>query len=141
MWWYFYKWIQDENNEIIGIKQKDGSVINISKNFKDSLKYKHIDLELYGKRIFNNEKLILPNYDDKFIDSIKLLKDGFITIENVKKRIEYLNNDFKEFNSILDNEIDKEYKLFTKEELDNLLNDCINYIYEELKKIGVINEE
>ena len=137
---YYNKWVQDENNEIIGIKKKDDSIIDIRDNFRDSLKYKHTDLELYGKRIFNNEELIFPKYDDKFIESINLLKDKFITIDNVKFRIEYLNIEFKDFNKILEEEFEKDYELFTKEELDNLLINCIKFIESKLKDVGVLSE-
>lgn len=137
---YYNKWVQDENNEIIGINKKDGSIIDIGENFRDSLKYKHTDLELYGKRIFNSEKLIFPEYNDKFIESIDLLKDKFITIDNVQFRINYLNNQFKDFNKISEEELDKDYELFTKEELDRLLIECIKFIENNLIKVGVLNE-
>ncbi len=137
---YYNKWVQNEKNEIIGIKRKDGTIIDIKNNLRDSLKYKHNDLELFGKRIFNSEELIIPNYSDKFIESINILKDRFINIDNVKKRINYLNDDFKEFNKISDEEVNKEYELFTQEELDNLLNKCIDYIEIELKKEGILND-
>lgn len=137
---YYNKWIQDENNEIIGIKKKDGSIIDIRENFRDSLKYKHTDLELYGKRIFKSEELIFPEYNDKFIESIDLLKDKFITIDNVQFRINYLNSDFKDFNKLLEEELNKDYELFTKEELDKLLIDCIRFIEDRLIEVGVLNE-
>ena len=137
---YYNKWVQDENNEIVGIKKKDGTIIDLKENFRDSLKYKHNDLELYGKRIFNNEELIFPKYNDKFVESIELLKDNFITIDNVKFRINYLNNEFKDFNKISEEELNKDYELFTKEELEKLLNDCIEYIEDNLIEVGVLNE-
>ena len=82
---YYNKWIQDQDNNIIGIRKKDGGIIDISDNFKQSLYYKHSDLELYGKRIYNKEKLIIPQNIDRICDSINLLKDEFITKENVSK--------------------------------------------------------
>ena len=51
----------------------------------------------------------------------------------------YLGDDFC-VHSINEKDINKEYELFNKEELDKLLNDCINYIIDELKKVGVMNE-
>ena len=74
------------------------------------------------------------------MQSLPLLNNEFITKENVINRLKYLNNEFIEFNSINEKDINKEYELFNKEELDKLLNDCINYIIDELKKVGVMNE-
>ena len=137
---YYNKWIQDQDNNIIGIRKKNGGIIDISDNFKQSLYYKHSDLELYGKRIYNKEKLIIPQNIDRICDSINLLKDKFITKENVSKRIYYLNNEFLKFNMINEEEINKDYEIFSKEELDDLLEKCIKYIENELEKVGVLNE-
>ena len=137
---YYNKWIQDKDNEVVGIKKNDGSIIDILEDYKLTGIYKHKDLELYGKRIFNTEQLIIPSNIDNIIQSLPLLNNEFITKENVINRLKYLNNEFIEFNNINEEDINKEYELFNKEELDKLLNDCINYIIDELKKVGVMNE-
>lgn len=137
---YYNKWIKNENNDVIGIKKIDGTIIDVSDDYTKTLKYKHKDLELYGKRIFNCEKLYIPKDISKINNSICLLTNNFINLGDVKKRIDYLNDGFVEFNRINDFEMERKYELFTKEELDKLLNDCINYIIKELKKVGIINE-
>lgn len=137
---YYNKWVQDQNKNVIGIKKNDGNIIDISDNYKLTGIYKHKDLELYGKRIFNNEQLFVPNNINNIIQSLPLLKNKFISEKNVINRLNYLNKEFIEFNNINKEDINKEYELFDKEELDKLLNDCINYIIDELKKVGVINE-
>jgi len=58
--------------------------------------------------------------------------------ERMRKAL-FLGDDFC-VHSINEKDINKEYELFNKEELDKLLNDCINYIIDELKKVGVMNE-
>ena len=131
---YYNKWIQDEFNNVIGIKRNDGGVINVYNDFEKQLKYKHTDLELYGKKIFQNKDLIIPKNIDSILKSIDLLKDKFVTKDNVIYRINYLNNEFVDFNKI---DEDKEYELFNEKELDDLLNNCIKYILKELKKVGV----
>ena len=52
----------------------------------------------------------------------------------VNKRINYLNNEFYKFNKISFKERIIGYKLFTKEELDKVFNECCNYILNEVKK-------
>lgn len=137
---YYNKWIQDKDNNIIGIRKIDNEIIDVSNDYKLTGKYKHRDLELYGKRLFKDENIFIPNNVDNIINSLPLLKDEFITKENVIKRIHYLNNEFFDFNEITKDEYNKKYELFTKEELDNLLNDCIEYVLKELTKVGVYSE-
>ena len=61
-------------------------------------------------------------------------------MENVKNRIYYLNNDFKDFNKLLDNEVNKEYELFNEEKLDTLMDDCIKYIENDVEALNYIKE-
>ena len=57
----------------------------------------------------------------------------------VTKRIDYLNNDFYKFNklSLLQTIKKHNYKLFTKEELDNKFNECCTYIIKYMKSLNV----
>lgn len=135
---YYNKWIQDENNNIIGIRKNDGGIIDVKNDYEKLLKYKHSDLELYGKRLFKSENLIIPNNIDSILESIDLLNEHFVSKDNVVNRINYLNNEFIKFNEIKEEEKDKEYLLFSKDELDTLLNNCINHVLDELKLIGVV---
>ena len=129
---YKNKWVQ-KNNVVVGIKTIKGEIINVSDNYRLAGYYKHKDLELYGKRIFLKEELVLPDDTSKIKESIKLLKDGFIKEENVDKRIKYLHGDFIDnFVKVKEEEKELDYLLFTKEELDNLMNKCIEYVYKEL---------
>lgn len=138
---YYNKWVQ-ENNDVVGIRMIDGKIIDISSDYRITLKYKHKDLELYGKYIFNSEQLYLPKSKEKIDKSIHLLKNNFLSEKNVSDRIDYLNNEFIDFNKLSEDEINNKhnYELFTKDELDELLENCINYLISELKKVGVINE-
>jgi len=83
-------WVQDTNNNIIGIKFKNSKIkyIDIEDKKKQKRKYKHKDFELYGKYL-------------------------------------YLERKFKH-----------RYCLFTKEELNTIFNDCVNYIIKEIIKLG-----
>ena len=55
----------------------------------------------------------------------------------VNERVEYLKLDFKKFNKLTFKEIifKHNYSLFSKKELDNLLDECVRYIIDELKKV------
>lgn len=133
-------WVQDKDNNIIGIRLKNNKVINIDTEDKNNLrkKYKHGDLELYGKYIFNN--IELPSNRLIIKDTIKKLNIDFLDDDLVDKRFEYLNNKFYKDNKLsLKEKIFKhKYKLFYKKEIDNMFEDCIKYIINNLKKENLI---
>ncbi len=125
----------NENKDAIGIKLNNGTIIDVDVEDKQRLKrkYKHDDLELYGKYLLNNEELYIPKNSNKIIMNINMLKDNFLTEENVTERINFLNNDFYK-----NNKLDKktlEYKLFTKNELDTLIDSCAKFILAEIDNL------
>lgn len=141
---YTNKWIQDGNKNVIGIKCDDGNIIDVSKNFRESLKYKHSDLEKYGRYIYNSEELFIPNNVDMIFNNSSVLNDNFYSQENIEHRIDYLNNgEFKVFNKLSEDDINNQniYLLFNQKELDKLLNDCYLYILNKLNEEGIINEK
>ena len=127
-------WVQ-ENNKVIGIKLKNGKVIRTDNKDKTLRKdLKHYDFDLYGKYLYKNNRVEVPNIDYDINDSLNLLNDNFFNMKMVNKRINYLNNEFYKFNKISFKERIIGYKLFTKEELDKVFNECCNYILNEVKK-------
>lgn len=139
---YFYNnyifsnsWIQDENNKIIGIKLNNGK--NLYTQDKKVLKhYKHSDLDNYGKCLHKNNLVELPKvFNNK--DELNLLKDNFFTYEDTLNRIEYLNTKFiKESKLTIKQKLfGIKYKMLTKEELDKLFEDCIEYVTSSINKI------
>ncbi len=133
---YSNKWIQDANNNIIGIKLKNGKILNIDIEDKkrQKRKYKHKDFELYGKYLFKEKKIELPKDDIAIKNNIKYLKNRFVNDELVDYRLNYLNNGFIKFNKLKFNELlfQHNYKLFSKNELDRIFDNCVDMI---LKKI------
>jgi len=124
------------DNEFVGIKLKNNKILK-SKDIDRSLRkqYKHYDLDLYGKSLFKLGNVEIPNYDIKIDKSLVLLKDNFFTLEDYNNRLNYLKDNFIKFNKIIIKEKLFGYKLYTKEELDDLFNNCVNFILEEIKKI------
>lgn len=100
-------------------------------------------MEKYGRYIYNNEELYIPNNVDKILNNSTVLNDNFYSKENIENRIDYLNNGkFKEFNKLSDDDINNQnmYLLFNQEKLDKLFNDCYLYILNKLMEEGIINE-
>lgn len=132
-------WVLDKDKNIIGIKLKNGNVLNLDleNSKKIRQKYKHRDFELYGKYLFFCEKFDLNFDNKKIIENIDVLNDRFLNIELVNNRIKYLNTGFKKFNrlSLFEKIFKHRYVLFDKNELDRLIDDCTNYVVGEIEKI------
>ena len=136
---YYNKWIQNKYKDVIGIRKNNGSSIAILGDHKKLGHYKHKDLELYGKKLYNSETLDVPNDIVSIYESLPLLKDEFVSMANVMYRVNYLNNDFVKFNERTE-EDNKGYEMFTEEELNTLLENCINYVESKLAELGIIEK-
>lgn len=131
-------WIQDDNHEIIGVKLKSGRIKKIKSHDIILKKYKHSDFELYGRYLFENINLPIIKDDKRILKNIKYLKNKFYTKALVNQRIKYLENEFINFNKLTLKEkmFKHNYRMFSKEELDIILEECIYYVLEKLKNIG-----
>lgn len=128
-------WVQDENNKVIGIRLKNGKVIKTDSEDKTlRKKYKHYDFESYGRYLFKNGYIDIPELSRDLEESLVLLKNNYFDMELANKRINYLHNDFYKFNKIRLREKIFGYKLFYKEELDKIFNNCSEFILKEIKK-------
>ena len=127
-------WLQDKNNNIIGIRMINGkSLIFDKEDIKYRKEYKHRDLELYGKFLFNNDQVEFPKYDKSMNEFIK---DTIYSKEQIKQRCEYLNTTFKNNSKYLLKEkiLGLKYKMISKQELDKMYENCIMFILKEIKE-------
>lgn len=140
---YTSKWVQDNNNNIIGIRFNN-KILKIDTDDKKRLKrkYKHRDFELYGKYLFNDGYVSIPQNINLIKDNSIYLKNKFLTDELIDYRFNYLKNDFDIFNklSLSEKLFKHNYKLFTKKELDNIMEECIEMIVNKIKESGEKNE-
>ena len=135
---YTSKWVQDDNNNIIGIRFNNKILkIDIEDKKRLKKKYKHKDFELYGKYLFNAGYVSIPKNINLVKENAIYLKDKFLTDELIDNRFNYLKNDFIKFNKLsLSEKIFKHnYKLFTKKELDTIMEECIEMIVNKLEEI------
>lgn len=135
---YTTKWIQDKNNHIIGIKFNNKILkIDIEDKKRLKRKYKHKDFELYGKYLFNDGYVSIPKNKELIKESSKYLKDNFLTDELIDHRFYYLNNEFTKFNklSLYEKIFKHKYCLFTKNELDTIMEECIEMIITKIKEV------
>lgn len=140
---YTSKWVQDDNNNIIGIRFNN-KILKIDIDDKKRLKrkYKHRDFELYGKYLFNNGYVSIPKNINLVKENAVYLKDKFLTDELIDYRFNYLKNDFAKFNklSLSEKLFKHNYKLFTKKELDTIMEECIEMVINKMREVGVNNE-
>lgn len=140
---YFYNnyifsncWVQNDYNEIIGVKLNNGKIIKNNTIDNKILKfYKHKDLENYGKYLYKNNKVEIPKKFNS--NELDLLKEKFFESDAAEDRINYLNNEFiKESKyTLLQRIFGVKYKMLTKKELDNIFNDCIKFVIKNIDKI------
>lgn len=140
---YTSKWVQDDNNNIIGIRFNN-KILKIDIDDKKRLKrkYKHRDFELYGKYLFNNGYVSIPKNINLVKENAVYLKDKFLTDELIDYRFNYLKNNFAKFNklSLSEKLFKHNYKLFTKKELDTIMEECIEMVINKIREVGVNNE-
>ena len=137
---YTSKWVQDDNNNIIGIRFNN-KILKIDIDDKKRLKrkYKHRDFELYGKYLFNDGYISIPQNINLVKENAVYLKNKFLTDELIDYRFNYLKNDFAKFNrlSLSEKLFKHNYKLFTKKELDTIMEECIEMIINKIREVGV----
>ena len=123
-------WVQDKDNNVIGAKLLNGK---ITEELKE---YKHHDLELYGKYLFNYNVIELPKFDNNIIINNKEINIKDYTEEVLKKRVNYLNNEYLKKNkySLKEKIFGIKYKMIKKEELDKMYSNCLNFICSNIEK-------
>lgn len=125
-------WIQDENNNILGAKLLSGKIA------ADKKKYKHYDLELYGKYLNKINKLEFPKYDNNIMNNMKDVNIKDYNEKILISRINYLNTEYIKKNKY--NFIEKlfglKYKMISKDNLDKMYFGCINFIEKNIEKIS-----
>ena len=130
----YSRWIVDENKVPIGIMLKDKTIKYIDSDDKERIKqkYKHNDFELYGKNLYKNNEVCIPENINIIKENIKYLKKCPISYSDVKYRLDYLKNEFKIFNEFKGDEV---YQMFDESELDDIFNMCLEMLIVKIKEI------
>lgn len=119
--------VLDSTGNVCGIKTKKDEILKCNKNTMTRMKQE--DFNAYNDMI-NIEKLNV-SYTSELFESFKFLETFSVEQEDLLKVINYLN-------SITISENTKKQKpliLFTKEKLDNLVEECTEFILAYLNKI------
>lgn len=131
-------WIQDEKHNVVGIKLKNNKIKFISPDDNETKKfYKHHDLELYGKYLFNKGLIEFPIKDNKIFKDALDLKDNLYEKEDIARRLKYLNEEYiyKNKYTLKEKIFGLNYKMIDKVEQDKLFANCVSYILNEIVNI------
>ena len=87
--------------------------------------------------MFNNIVIELPKFDNNILINKKDINIKDYTEEVLKKRIDYLNNQYVNKNKykIQEKLFGLKYKMIPKEELDKLYFNCIKFIEKNIKDL------
>ena len=84
---------------------------------------------MFGNYLVNNYKIEFPVYDSKMVSCANEIKENKIEEEDIKKAIEYINNNIRNWEEIKN----YEYKMFSKEILQERFEKSIEFILNNIK--------
>lgn len=109
------------------LRLNDGTKMECNKQEKSAVK--HADFRIFKNQILKSGDYEIPKYEDKLLEDLKDIEEVPFTEEDIKKIINYVEKE----HYVSEEELG-EYRLFTKEQIMEDYEDCINYIIEEVKK-------
>lgn len=129
---YFFRhfYIYDDNNNGIGMYLKGRKKI-LGDNDRKALK--HRELALYDKWLLNHNQV--PRFKSlDCLNNIVNIEEATFDKENIKNYINNANRDIDK-NNMFSKLCFYNYKITNKKELDEIFNNCVNYIIDYVKKI------
>ncbi len=112
-----------KDGKLSGIKKINGQVLY---DEPDEICYlKQVEFNKYDKYLMKSGKFYL--FDDfNILDKIPIIDECDYSKDYIYKYMKNFNNEINDYK--LNKEINIKYEIFTKEELDKLYNDCVEYI-------------
>ena len=122
-------YIYNDNNEFIGCKLLDNNILKCVR--RTAVRIKQKDFNIFGDFLLQQNKITLPNYNNKLLEYSNIIKENPIVEEDIEKTISYLEY------IVLNSKLDETYKyqMFTKEELIEKFDASIEFIIKSIKKV------
>ncbi len=119
-----------KDGKLCGITKLDGQIVYSTP--KEACDIKQKEFIKYDKYLLNNYKFP-PLKDYNVLDNIPIIEECDYDKKYLKKYIDNYNNEikYKKENEKLN------FDIISKDILDKLYNDCINYIINYMKNLGV----
>lgn len=124
--------IFDKDNNRIGIKLNNGE--NLMVQGDEPRKIKSNDFKIFAFYLYKNENIDIPEYNENIMQNVTKIEDIDITKDDVNKTINYIKECADMPQKILDTSIDKDYKIYTEEELKRRIDLCVKFIVENIEK-------
>ena len=125
-----------EDGKVVGLKLNTGKEIKCDKETVREMKVN--DFRIFADYIYKNHQLSNIKYDKKMLLINLIVEEFDITKEDAEKTIEYLNNYIENKKSIIDKCENTEYQIFTQIELEEISENCVDFILDFLEKINKI---
>lgn len=131
---YTKKAIWDEQKEsIIGVKLNNGKQIKCNK--EELRKLKRNDFRIYADYVYKNSKFEDLKFDEKILSVNQIVDEFDITKKESEETIQYINKYINGEKFIIDMCEKHEYLMYTKQEMENMEKECVQFITEFLKRI------
>lgn len=128
---YSKKAIHDSKGNLIGINLNTGNKkIGTAEEIRQ---IKVNDFKIFANYIYTNKKLPKLEYNKDILLVNDIIEEIHITEDDVLKTIKYLNEHIENKVTILKESDNKEYQIFTQEEMINSIEGCVNFIIKYLK--------
>ncbi len=118
--------IYDKEKNLFKIKLNDGTKQIF--HFHEISKIKHNDLRIFSQYLNNNKEIQFPTYDENILKYSKDLKEFKYTPDDIQRTFEYIKENFENKKE----KVDEDYKLYTKQELVDYLNNSVKLVKEEI---------
>lgn len=125
-----YKWLDNSNIEL---KLLTDEKVIMNRDLA-GIKYKQHDFKVFEKELIKQKEIETPVFEKDLTYKSNLITVININENDVKKVIKYFDDEFYNVN------IDNEYLIYEKEELEKLMKETEEFILEYLTKIGVKND-
>lgn len=124
--------IYDEEKNRIGLILGNGERILCSKEKARQIKVKNFTI--FSKYIYANNMAEIPLYREEMMEYLKDI--NWITLEktDIEKTIEYISDRCTGKVKLVTDENDEDYKIYSKEEMIELLDDSVTFILKMIKK-------
>ena len=125
-----------ENGKVVGLKLNTGKIIKCDKETVRKMKVN--DFKIFADYIYENHNLSIIKYNEEMLSINPIVEEFDITKEDAEKTIEYVNNYIENKKNIIDKCENKEYQIFTQNEMKQMSENCVDFILDFLKKINKI---
>ena len=122
----------DENNNRIGVKLNNGKELIVQGD--ETRKIKSNDFKIFAFYLYKNENIDIPEYSENILQGVNKIENIDVNKEDVNKTINDIKQCADKPDKILDTSVDKDYKIYTEEELKRRIDLCVDFIIKNIER-------